>query len=377
MKFTMTRSVFQNHLGIVQRAISSKTTIQILTGLKLVLSDEGLLLTGSNGDVSIESFIPVDDAKANLVIEQTGGIVLPAGFLRDVVSNLPDDTLTIVATQTQAEITSGGATFNVNGYDITDYPQLPVVEENNILALPGRILNQVIKETIIAASKQENRPILTGVHLIVDGTELKAVATDTHRLSQRELNVKQATSAIDVVIPAASLKEVSQAFGDDENIVEISTTANQILFKSANLSLYSRLLEGNYPDTDRLIPTSHELEVIFDVKTLSSAIARASLMSHKGGSGNNIVRLELTNNQVMIHSNSPEIGYVDESIPFEQLTGSDLTISFNPDYVKTALSVLQSEKVSIKFISPVRPFTLVPVDEETSFVQLITPVRTN
>ena len=367
MKVTLNRASFMQELQTVQRAISSKTTIPILTGVKITLTQEGLTLTGSNADISIETFLSV---------ESTGAIVLQARFFSEIIRRLPEDTFTLeVLENKQVAITSGKANFLVNGLDADNYPHLPVVESHNQMKLPVHVLTKLINETVFAVSQHESRPILTGVHFILEGNSLLAVATDSHRLSQRVIPVEQAVDHFDIVIPGKSLTELSRSLTNEEEIVEISIMENQVLFKTENMYFYSRLLEGNYPDTNRLIPSSFNTEVEFSVPSFLAAIERASLLSHEGR--NNIVRLSIQSDAVILYGNSPEIGKVEESLNYVASSGDPLDISFNPDYMKAALRAFGDMSIKVKFISSIRPFTLEPTEDGVQFIQLITPVRTN
>ncbi|MBO0441685.1 DNA polymerase III subunit beta [Candidatus Enterococcus ikei] len=376
MKVTVKRNIFLQELQTVQRAISSKTTIPILTGVKIVLTDEGLSLTGSNADISIESFLSQEDEKAQMTIESTGSIVLQARFFGEIIRKLPEDMFTLeVLENNQVAITSGKADFTVNGLDADNYPHLPVIDAKNQIQLPVHLLTKIINETGFAVSLHESRPILTGVHFILENQKLLAVATDSHRLSQRIIPVEQAAEDFNIVIPGKSLTELSRSFTNEEEMVEISIMENQVLFKTQNMYFYSRLLEGNYPDTNRLIPTSFNTEIDFYVPELLSAIDRASLLSHEGR--NNIVRLAIASDSVVLYGNSPEIGKVEEPLNYEKVTGDPLEISFNPDYMKDALRAFGDMSITVKFISAIRPFTLEPTETDLDFIQLITPVRTN
>ncbi|MBO0431085.1 DNA polymerase III subunit beta [Enterococcus sp. DIV0660C] len=376
MKVTLNRASFMQELQTVQRAISSKTTIPILTGVKITLTDEGLTLTGSNADISIETLLSVENEKAQMQIESTGSIVLQARFFSEIIRRLPEENFTLeVLENKQVAITSGKANFTVNGLDADNYPHLPVVESHNQMKLPVHVLNKLINETVFAVSQHESRPILTGVHLILSDESLLAVATDSHRLSQRVIPVEQTADHFDIVIPGKSLTELSRSLTNEEEIVEISIMENQVLFKTETMFFYSRLLEGNYPDTNRLIPSSFNTEVEFSVPSLLAAIERASLLSHEGR--NNIVRLSINPDSVVLYGNSPEIGKVEESLTYTTSSGDPLEISFNPDYMKAALRAFGDMSIKVKFISAIRPFTLEPAEEGVQFIQLITPVRTN
>lgn len=377
MKFSIKRSAFIQGINMVSRAISSKTTIPILTGLKLSASNEGLVLTGSNADVSIETVIDRNDADNELIIEEEGSIVLPARFFSGIVKKLPSDKMTLsVANGFQTEITSGTSSFTINGLDAADYPHLPEIENDNEISLSGDVFKEIINQTVIAVSNQESRPILTGVHFVLKDGTLFAVATDSHRLSQRKVALPDNQGEYDVIIPGSSLSELSKIISDDTENVKMKITENQVLFTIGNTYFYSRLLEGTYPDTSRLIPKDSETNVQFDAYELLGAIERASLLSHE--SRNNVVKLTIKANvkQVTISGNSPDVGNVEEEVESKEVVGNDLEISFNPDYMKDALRAFGHSMINVAFTSSLRPFTLVPSEDAENFIELITPVRT-
>lgn len=194
-------------------------------------------------------------------------------------------------------------------------------------------------------------------------------------MSQRLITLDNTSADFDVVIPSKSLREFSAVFTDDIETVEVFFSPSQILFRSEHISFYTRLLEGNYPDTDRLLMTQFETEVVFNTQSLRHAMERAFLISN--ATQNGTVKLEIAQNHISAHVNSPEVGKVNEDLDIVSQSGSDLTISFNPTYLIESLKAIKSETVKIHFLSPVRPFTLTPGDDEESFIQLITPVRTN
>ncbi|TWT11092.1 DNA polymerase III subunit beta [Streptococcus sp. sy004] len=377
IKFSINKAFFLQSLNITKRAISSKNAIPILSSLKLEISQEGITLTGSNGQISIEHFISQDNQNSGLLISSPGSILLEANFFINIISSLPDVTLDLEEIEHhQVVIRSGKSEITLKGKDVDQYPRLQEMTTQNPLVFNTKLLKNLILETAFAASTQESRPILTGVHFVLQNeTDFKAVATDSHRMSQRQLNLDKAGDHFDVVLPSKSLRELSAVFTDDIETVEVFFSTNQMLFRSENISFYTRLLEGAYPDTDRLLVSSFETEMVCQVASLRSAMERAFLVSN--ASQNGTVKLEIKQGQVTAHVNSPEVGKVNEQIETEELAGNDLTISFNPTYLIEALKALKSETVRIRFISPVRPFTLTPGDASENFVQLITPVRTN
>ena len=379
MNFTINRSAFISQLNNVLRAISSKTTIPILTGLKMVVNEGNIVLTGSNSDITIESVINANDADNDLTIEATGAIVLPARFFSDIVKKLPDKKVTIEVTSGfQADITSGSAKFQINGQDAENFPHLPEIETNKSVTLPNDILKEVIRQTVIAVSKQESRPILAGVHMMLKDGVLTAVATDSHRLAQRKVVLENIDNGIDfdVIIPGKSMEELSGMISDVHEDVQMQVTENQVLFIFGNTHFYSRLLEGNYPETSQLIPQTADTTVELEAGTFLSSIERASLLSHE--SRNDVVKLSLkpSENLVRISGDSPDIGTVEEEVVTSALDGNDLEISFNPNYMKDALRSFGQATIKISFTSPLRPFTLVPTEDQENFVHLITPVRT-
>lgn len=377
MKFAIKRSAFLQQLNNVQRAISTKTTIPILTGLKLELTADKLTLTGSDADISIQTVISTTNENAQLEILQPGSVVLPARFFSEIVKKLPTDNFSIEVNENlQTTILSGPASFTVNGLDAVEYPHLPEVESSQQLTLPADLFKKVINQTTIAASDQESRPILTGVHLVIENQQLTAVATDSHRLSQRKIPLENQTASYDIIVPSRSLIELAKMLPDSTTEIELRISENQILCSFAQTVFYSRLLEGNYPDTTQLIPQNSETELEVNAVEFLAAIERASLLSHEGNY--NIVKLTLAPEQqtAQIFGNTPEIGNVEEKLKFQKLTGKELEISFNPDYMKDALRSFGQTTVKIDFTQPLRPFILIPSENKNDFIQLITPVRT-
>ena len=376
MKVTLNRSVFMQELQTALRAIPGKATMPILTGVKMELTPDGIYLTGSDADVSIETFLSKESEKAQMQIEQTGSVVIQARFFNEIVRRLPEDTLTIeLLSNQQVSITSGEANFVVAGLSASEYPQLPEVSSATPLKLPIPLLNQVIAETVFAVSTQETRPILTGVHFILEENQLTAVATDSHRLSQRVIPLEEAAANFDMVIPGKSLVELSRSLPEHEEFVEISIMDNQVMFTTSTMKFYSRLLEGNYPDTRRLIPTNFETSITFNGPQFLQSVERASLLSNEGRYS--IIRLSITNEGVMLYGRSPELGKVEERLSYEKVEGEPLEISFNPEYMKAALRAFKDSQIVLRFLSAVRPFILEPAEDSGNFVQLITPVRTN
>lgn len=375
-QFSINKNFFLQSLNTVKRAISTKNAIPILSTLKMEVEAEGITLIGSNGQISIENFIPIDQENAGLVIDAPGSLLLEANFFINVVSSLPSVELDLKEIENhQLVLKSGKSEITLKGKDSNQYPRIQEVSAKNPLLLETKVLKELISETAFAASSQESRPILTGVHFVLnDQKELKTVATDSHRLSQKLIQLDNAGDQFDVVIPSRSLKEFTAVFDDSIETVEVYFTHNQMLFKSEYISFYTRLLEGNYPDTDRLIPKDFNSQITFNVAHLRQAMERARLLSN--ATQNGTVKVEIKDQMVRSYVHSPEVGQVDEELETVKLVGDDLSISFNPNYLIEALKAIKAEEVELSFISPIRPFTLKGIEDD-HLIQLITPVRTN
>ncbi len=375
MKFTVNRNLFIDNLNNVMHAISSRATIPILSGIKLNLTEDELYLTGSDTEISIEIRIPVSE---DLSVESTGSIVLPARFFSEIIRRLPGKEFSLEVKESfQTQIISENSEFTVNGLDANNYPRLPEISDESSFAISGKTFREIINETQFAVATQESRLVLTGVHFDFNPDQIHAVATDSHRLSSRALTLENGPQTkTDLIIPGKSLLELARIIGETDPEIKVCPGENQVLFEIGNILFYSRLLEGSYPDTERLIPTESTTTVEFDLSELSSALDRASLLTHAGR--NNVVDLTLdTETQTAkLSGESAEIGNVEEDVAFKKLAGKNLKISFNPDYLRDALRASVTDSVIMEFTQPLRPFTVNPDKPEINFVQLITPVRT-
>ena len=375
MKFTVNRNLFVDNLNNVMHAISSRATIPILSGIKLNLTETELLLTGSDTDISIEIKIPVSE---DLTVDSTGSIVLPARFFSEIIRRLPGKEFSLEVKESfQTQIISENSEFTINGLDANNYPRLPEIPDESSFVISGKTFREIINETQFAVATQESRLVLTGVHFTFSPDKIHAVATDSHRLSSRALTLENGPQAkTDLIIPGKSLLELARIIGETDPEIKVCPGENQVLFEIGNILFYSRLLEGSYPDTERLIPTDSTTTVEFDLMELSSALDRASLLTHAGR--NNVVDLTLDTEKqsAKLSGESAEIGNVEEDVSFKKLEGNNLKISFNPDYLRDTLKASVTDSVIMDFTQPLRPFTVNPDKTDINFVQLITPVRT-
>ena len=375
MKFTVNRNLFLDNLNNVMHAISSRATIPILSGIKLNLTETELLLTGSDTDISIEIKIPVSE---DLTVDSTGSVVLPARFFSEIIRRLPGKEFSLEVKESfQTQIISENSEFTINGLDANNYPRLPEIPDESSFVISGKTFREIINETQFAVATQESRLVLTGVHFTFSPDKIHAVATDSHRLSSRALTLENGPQTkTDLIIPGKSLLELARIIGETDPEIKVCPGENQVLFEIGNILFYSRLLEGSYPDTERLIPTDSTTTVEFDLMELSSALDRASLLTHAGR--NNVVdfTLDTKKQSAKLSGESAEIGNVEEDVSFKKLEGENLKISFNPDYLRDALKASVTDSVIMDFTQPLRPFTVNPDKADINFVQLITPVRT-
>jgi DNA polymerase III subunit beta len=377
MRFIIQRDSLLQSVQDVMKAVTSRTTIPILTGIKIVANEEGVTLTGSDSDISIESFIPKEEAGDEIVeIKKPGSIVLQARFFSEIVKKLPTDSVEIeVHNNLQTIIRSGRSEFNLNGLDAEEYPHLPQISEEHVFRIPTDLLKGLIRQTVFSVSTSETRPILTGVNWKVENNELVCIATDSHRLALRKARLEaENTGNYNVVIPGKSLTELSKILDDSSDSVDIVITENQVLFKAKHLLFFSRLLEGNYPDTGRLIPNESKTDVVVNTKDFLHAIDRASLLAREGR--NNVVKFStIDGGAIEVSSNTPEIGTVVEEIQSQSIDGEDLKISFSAKYMMDALKALEGTEIQISFTGAMRPFVIRPLHDD-SILQLILPVRT-
>ncbi|HLQ72929.1 MAG TPA: DNA polymerase III subunit beta [Bacillota bacterium] len=377
MKFTIQRDQLMGSIQDVMKAISSRAAIPILTGMKIDATKDGVTLTGSDSDISIESFVPAEeDGEINVEQIEQGSIVVQARFFPDIIKKLPESTVEIDADENfNVTIRSGKAEFTLNGQDADEYPQLPKLQVDDSFEIETKLLKSIINQTVFAISSMETRPILTGVNMKLVDNKLSFTATDSHRLASKELPIEDANVSFEsLVIPGKSLNELNKILSDTDEKVTISATNNLILFHTKNLYFLSRLLDGNYPETSRLIPTDTQTDIQARTAELIRTIDRASLLARE--ERNNVVKLTTRDNNVVeITSHSPEVGQVEEQITVPSVDGEPLNISFSAKYMLDALRAIDHDEVKISFTGAMRPFIIRPINDEP-ILQLILPVRT-
>ncbi|MGO3497757.1 MAG: DNA polymerase III subunit beta [Staphylococcus equorum] len=375
MEFTIRRDYFIAQLNDTLKAISPRTTLPILTGIKIEVKNNEVILTGSDSEISIEITIPKQvDGEDIIEVAETGSVVLPGRFFVDIIKKLPGKEVKLSTNeQFQTLITSGHSEFNLSGLDPDQYPLLPQVSRDDAIQLSVKVLKNVIAQTNFAVSTSETRPVLTGVNWLIQDSELICTATDSHRLAVRKVALEDESENKNVIIPGKALSELNKIMTDSEEEIDIFFASNQVLFKVGNVNFISRLLEGHYPDTSRLFPENYEIKLGINNGEFYHAIDRASLLAREGG--NNVIKLSTGNELVELSSTSPEIGTVNEDVKASNFDGGNLKISFNSKYMMDALKAIDNDEVEIEFFGTMKPFILKPKDDD-SVTQLILPIRT-
>ncbi|EHV5308709.1 DNA polymerase III subunit beta [Staphylococcus pseudintermedius] len=375
MEFSIQRDYFITQLNDTLKAISPRATLPILTGIKIDATNEGIVLTGSDSEISIEITIPNQvDGQEIINVVEPGSVVLPGRFFVDIIKKLPGKEVKLSTNeQFQTLITSAHSEFNLSGLDPDQYPLLPQVSSDDALQLPVKVLKNIIAQTNFAVSTSETRPVLTGVNWLIQQNELLCTATDSHRLAVRKLKLEEEIEDKNVIIPGKALAELNKIMTDSEDHIDIFFASNQVLFRVGNVNFISRLLEGHYPDTSRLFPENYEIKLGLNNSDFYHAIDRASILAREGG--NNVIKLSTGDTQIELSSTSPEIGTVKEEVTANDVEGGNLKISFNSKYMMDALKAIDNEEVEVEFFGTMKPFILKPKDDDT-VTQLILPIRT-
>jgi DNA polymerase-3 subunit beta len=378
MKLTILKDHLNESINHVSKAISSRTTIPILTGIKIDATTQGVTLTASDTDISIQSFTPLEIGEVAVIeLFQPGSVVLPAKFFIEIIRKLPSQSIEIeVKHNFQTTIRSGTSEIQIMGLDPEEYPLLPQIEENKMIQVPSDLLKTMIKQTSFAISTNESTPILTGVLWSITENKLKFIACDRHRLATREisieLEVKQ--NLPNIVISGRTLNELSKILPDQNSLIDIVISDNQVLFKVHSILFYSRILDGTYPDTSKLIPQTFQTEMVLSTKELADAIDRAYLLSREDKT--NIVKMVMSEDKTIeISSSSSEIGKFTEQLSLHKITGDLLRISFNSKYMLDALKAIDSDFIQLGFTGAMQPIIIKP-EEATNILQLILPYRT-
>ena len=374
MNFSIDRTVLLENLNLIARGLPVKTAMPVLNGIKLELTEEDLYLTSSNTDISVQ--VVINDS--SLEVKETGKVVVPGNYFIQIIRKINSRKINISLIEDKIMVIKAERSeFKLNLLSVFDYPNIDFVCLDKPLVLSSKNLRAIIRETAYATSTSEKRPILTGVSLKNIDNKLTAVATDSFRLSQKVTELDGEYEDFNIVIPYKSLDELSKALELYNDDVEVYFNKIKIVFKFKNILFQSRLLDGSYPDTSRLIPEQFPIQVRFNKDELIDAIDRVSLLSNKDKENQyNVVRFNIRNDHVIeISSSSQEIGNAgEEIIPTDPVEGPALKIAFSAKYIMEALKSFISPEVVLCFTGEVRPF-ICKGDLDYNLTALILPVR--
>ena len=331
---------------------------------------ENIALSATDTEIALQSNISAD-------IEQEGTLLLPARLLLDIVRVADGDRVSIEAASDQGvvKVTSQRASFAVRTLPVSDFPKLPSAASDSSVQVDAAALSATIERVAKAASRDETRPVLTGILVSLEGDTLRMVATDSYRLSVKESPVPGMNgSAFEANVPARALQELGRVVAETQpETVTIVTHDNQVVFVSGRVTLSSRLIDGQFPNYRQLLPESYEHDVVIDKSELLGVVRRVSLMAQR----NAPLRLRFEQGTVTLSAQTPDVGEASESVPVNY-QGDELEIGFNPQFLQDGLESVGADEVRMRLISPLRPGLIEPAGgAEDQFLYLIMPVRLN
>jgi DNA polymerase III subunit beta len=368
LKLSTTSATLLAQLGTVSRVASTRSAVQALSGVQLLAQEGRAELRATDMEVGLR--VPLEAE-----IEREGVAVLPARLLLDVARALPSGaaTLELRPSEGDVEVVSGSATFHIRTLRAEDFPQFPEPGGDQIVRVPTRAFVETAAKVARSASRDETRPILTGILVSASGSDLRMVATDSYRLSVKETGLEAPLDgSFEANVPARALQELVRiAQAADEGELTIGVRANQVVFDLGGVVLSSRLIDGQFPNYRQLLPDTHEHELTVSTSELTDVVRRMSLMAQK----NAPLRLAFGDGELKVSAQTPDVGEAHESMPIP-FQGEPFEIGFNPDFLRDGLESVDADDLRLKLISPLRP-GLIEAGDESGFQYLIMPIRLN
>lgn len=368
MKVTAPRDQFLSALQLAGRAVSSRSTLPSLGGILFTAGEGALSLRATDMEMGVA--LQVEGAK----VESDGAVLLPGRLVVDVARSLPagDVTLELRSEQRDVELTAGDARFHLRTLPAEDFPRLPEVD-GNAAKLPAAPLAETIDRVARAASRDEVRPILTGVLVQAEGAALTMVATDSYRLSVKHASLEDPLAEpLEANVPARALRELARVIsGGGIEHVEVALSRNQVVFRLDGIALSSRLIEGQFPSWRQLIPETFEHEVRLPREELLEVAKRVSQLAQR----NAPLRFAFSEGQLTVAAETPDIGDASEALP-APYSGEPLEIAFNPQFLIEGIESVEGDEIAVQISSPLRPGLLRPVGSD-DFSYLVMPIRLN
>ncbi len=364
MKLVCSKSNLLNGVQIVSKAVPNKTTMSILECILIDATSGEIKLTANDMELGIETIIEGE-------IVEKGMIALDAKIFLDIVRKLPDSDILIETDSSfKTTITCEKAKFNIIGKSGDDFSYLPAVEKNDCVIVSQFTLKEVIRQTIFSIADNDNNKLMTGELFYINGSELKVVSLDGHRISIRKIQMKNSYEPKKVVVPGKTLSEISKILpGDADKDVNIYFTQKQALFEFDNTVVVSRLIEGEYFKIDQMLSSDYETKVKINKREFLDCIDRATLLVKEGDKKPIIINITDGSMELKINS---IIGSMNEDIDIEK-SGKDMMIGFNPKFLIDALRVIDDEEIDIYLVNPKAPCFI--RDAEQKYIYLILPVN--
>ena len=365
MKLKITRDNLQQGLAAVSASIPTRTTLPVLSNLLIETDEAGVRFSGTDLDTAVAVLVPAD-------IAEPGAITAPARKLQEIARELPPSPV-VVATQGDGiNLTSGRTRFRLNGLPKDEFPAFPAVAFDSSWKLTGANLNQLIGHVSFAVSTEETRPILNGVLWELRDGEMRMVATNGHRLAKMTIAREGMGGTGDLIVHPRALAQVQKLFSSSDD-VEVGRSENHLGFRGGGVQIYTRLIEGPYPNYDQVIPKDNDKNLVADKTALIAAIRRMAIIA---SDQTHRIRLSLGGPMLKFSVQTPDLGEASEEMPIEY-DGAPLEIGFNANYLLELLRYMPTDEVRLSFKAPERAATMEPVGNEDTpeFLCLVMPLR--
>lgn len=363
MKVSIARAELLETLSIVSKGLSSRTTLPILSGVLLTARDGELGLNSTDLEISIKT---ASKARA----DEPGSIVVPGKLVTDIVRSLPEAAVSIETVQGGATISCGQSSFSVKTLAAEDFPKFPDVTPADMVTLPADVFAGVVHQVSRAVSRDETRPILTGVLVVVEEGMLRMVATDSYRLCVREVPVEGTTGTLEAVVPGRALEDVARLASSSET-VRIGVSENQVVFSFGDTTFISRRIEGAFPNYRQLIPKEQQTRFMVGRQEFMEAVKRVSLMAQHSAPLR--LKVGVEDRMLTLSAQTQDVGEAVESLEIEP-TGEDVEMAFNHAYLMDGISVSEGDKIALEIVSPLKPGVL-KSESGDDFIYLLMPVR--
>ena len=362
MKLTCARSEFVSKLGVVARAVSTRSAVQILAGILLRAEGGELQLAATDMELSLRTSLEAQ-------VEGEGSVVVQGRLLVDLARLLPDDEVSIEHRPEEGivGVVCGTASYRLHTYSAEDFPRLPEIEAAPLHSVDAEALLATVAQVSRAASRDESRPVLTGILVQFEGDKLVMAATDSYRLSVKETQLGAATPSLEAIIPARALTELARVATASEDL-EIGVHENQVVFRAGDAVLTTRRIDGQFVNVKQLIPETFEHVVSMPQAELLDVVRRVSVMAQR----NSPLRLQFAEGELRVSARTQDVGEATETMPVA-FTGEPLEIGFNPEFLRDGIESVQTDDVRLKLISPLRPGLI--QGEGDDFAYLIMPIR--